>query len=95
MLITTTGDYPLEYDLSDFTSGSSSSIIVKASRVYGTATVTLTYKDELDNFIPLVDGIIAVNTQHKVECGRGEQIYATVANTDGTTNIAITAKNSD
>lgn len=55
------------------------------------AVVTLQYKDELDNFVSLENGVLTIDTQNVITTGTDMTLYAQVtsANTAGVTNLSL------
>jgi hypothetical protein len=90
MNITGNGDFHLKPKVRGKGAGTS---IIYVSGTFGTATVTLNYKDETGTFIPLTDGVLAVDTQNSVDHGVGMDVYAVIATADGTTDINIELAN--
>ncbi len=71
---------------------SAQELIIYVSGTLGGATPTLQYQDEGENWIDLENGILAIDTQNKVECGIGASIYLEVTGASGTTDIYVTTR---
>ena len=82
-LLTDNGNYHINRGFRDAKSA------VYVSGTLGTATATLTYKNQAGLYIPFTDGLLVINDQLPVDHGVGVNIYVTVANADGTTAIDI------
>lgn len=59
------------------------------SGALGAATASFTYENEAGTFVPLIDADVAIGSQYVIEHGSGMQVYLTVANADGSTNIIV------
>lgn len=89
MKLTANGNYKITTNLSGIASGV---YILYVSGATGTATAILTYKDEDEVYVPLVDGQLAVGEQYTVHTGLHLDLYVTVTGADGATAINVMAR---
>lgn len=86
MIITKNGSHYLRPDSVGKSSGSS---VVLVSGVMGTASATITYKNDDGDHIPLVDGIVIAPDEFFVEHGVGMAVFLTVTGADAATRILV------
>jgi len=63
--------------------------IVYLSGTTGGAVCTLGYFDDFNTFIPLVDGLLAVDTQTQVDHGYNWPIVVRITGASGTTQLSL------
>jgi hypothetical protein len=85
MIITANGTYQLT------AATPSQAHSINLSGTTGGATVTISYLNSLGAIVPYTDGLIAIDTQKRLDHGIGATLYAVVASASGTTLIALEA----
>ena len=89
MILTANGDFLVKPEVVGM---NADTFIVYVSGSIDGAVMQLRYKDEGGNWVNLENGLLVIDTQNKVEAGRGAYIHLNISNAGASTEIFVTTR---